>query len=108
MLHGAPLHGWIGRFFHSEHMTFALWDIASDAAELHEHAHVQEEVGNVIDGEVVLMVDGEERKLKPGMAAVVPPNVSHSAKPVGACRVRVTDYPVRHDLPGIPEAQSVE
>lgn len=101
MLHGAPLHGWSGRFFHSEHMTFAHWDIAVDAAELPEHDHVQEEVWNVIDGEIILIVDGRARRLGRGMAAVVPPNVRHSAKPVGACRVLVTDYPVRQQLPGV-------
>ena len=36
MLHGAPLPGWSGRFFHSEHMTFAHWDVAVDAVDLHE------------------------------------------------------------------------
>jgi hypothetical protein len=27
-LSGEPLPGWSGRFFHAEHMTFALYDIA--------------------------------------------------------------------------------
>jgi mannose-6-phosphate isomerase-like protein (cupin superfamily) len=101
MLHGAPLPGWSGRFFHSENMTFAHWDIAADAADLHEHDHAQEEVWNVVEGEVVLVVDGQERRLGPGTAAVVPPNTRHSVKAVGACRVIVTDYPVRHQLPGV-------
>ena len=100
MLHGAPLHGWSGRFFHSENMTFALWDIAADAAALHEHDHTQEEVWNVIEGELTLVVGDEERRLGPGSAAVVPPNTPHSAVAVGACRVIVTDYPVRDQLPG--------
>jgi mannose-6-phosphate isomerase-like protein (cupin superfamily) len=100
MLHGAPLHGWSGRFFHSANMTFALWDVAADAAALHEHDHAQEEVWNVIEGEVTLVVGGQERRLGPGSAAVVPPNTPHSAIAVGACRVIVTDYPVRDQLPG--------
>jgi len=101
MLHGAPLPGWSGRFFHSENMTFAHWDIAADAVDLHEHDHLQEEVWNVVEGEVVLVVDGQERRLGPGTAAVVPPNTPHAVKAVGACRVIVTDYPVRHQLPGV-------
>jgi mannose-6-phosphate isomerase-like protein (cupin superfamily) len=101
MLSGAPLPGWSGRFFHSENMTFAHWDIAADAADLHEHHHVQEEVWNVVEGEVVLVVDGEERRLVQGAAAVVPPNTPHKVKVVGACRVVIADYPVRDQLPGV-------
>lgn len=101
MVHGAPLPGWSGRFFHSENMTFALWDIAADAVDLHEHQHLQEEVWNVVVGEVVLTIEGAERMLRPGSAAVVPPNAPHSARAVGPCRVIVTDYPLRPDLPGV-------
>jgi hypothetical protein len=32
MMNGSPLTGWTGRFFHSENMTFAHWEIAPDAA----------------------------------------------------------------------------
>ena len=52
----------------------------------------------------VLVVDGRERSLGPGTAAVVPPNMRHAVRTVGACRVIVTDYPVRHQLPGVRDA----
>ena len=84
-------------------MTFAHWEIAADALDLHEHSHIQEEVWNVVEGEVVLVVDGVERMLGPGSAAVVPPNAPHSARAVGASRVVVTDHPVRQQLPGAPD-----
>jgi mannose-6-phosphate isomerase-like protein (cupin superfamily) len=58
-------------------------------------------VWNVVEGEVVLVVDGQERRLGPGMAAVVPPNTPHSVKAAGTCRAIVTDYPIRHQLPGV-------
>ena len=45
MLSGAPLPGWRGRFFHSEHMTFALWTIDEGAADLHEHHHDRKRCG---------------------------------------------------------------
>jgi mannose-6-phosphate isomerase-like protein (cupin superfamily) len=102
MIRGAPLHGWSGRFFHSTNMTFALWDIAADAIDLHEHVHPQEEVWNVVEGEVLLVIDGHARALGSGHAAVVPPNVRHSATVSGSCRVIVTDYPRRDELPGVP------
>lgn len=101
MLHGAPLPGWSGRFFHSEHMTFAQWDISDGAADLHEHDHVQEEVWNIVEGEIVLVVGDAERRLGPGMAAIVPPHTRHAAKVVGRCRAIIADYPVRADLPSV-------
>jgi mannose-6-phosphate isomerase-like protein (cupin superfamily) len=104
MIVGSPLPGWAGRFFHSEHMTFAHWDIAAGAPDLHEHSHPHEEVWNIVAGEVVLVIGGQARTLGAGAAAVVPPNVPHSATVTGACRVIVTDFPVRRSLPGVPAA----
>lgn len=101
MLSSSPLPGWSGRFFHSQCMTFGYWDVAAGAADLHEHEHPQEEVWNVVDGEILLVVDGHERRLGPGDAAVVSPGTRHSAKPVGPCRAIVVDYPVRRELPGL-------
>jgi len=82
-------------------MTFARRTIAGDAVDLHEHHHPNEEVWNVVGGEVVLVVDGEERLLRSGSAAVVPPDVRHSVTVVGPAEVVVTDHPRRSDLPGV-------
>jgi mannose-6-phosphate isomerase-like protein (cupin superfamily) len=101
MLQGSPLPGWEGRFFHSANMTFAHWDIADGAADLHEHHHEQEEVWNVVAGEIVLAVDGVEHTLRDGDAVVVPSDTPHAARPRGAARVIVADYPLRPNLPGI-------
>jgi unsaturated pyranuronate lyase len=100
MQSGSPLRGWTGRFFHSQNMTFGYWEVAVGAADLHEHEHPQEEVWNVVDGEIVLVIDGCERRIGSGGAAVVPPHTRHAAKPIGACRAIVVDHPVRLDLPG--------
>ena len=101
MIHGSPLAGWEGRFFHSENMTFAHWDIAADAADLHEHHHVQEEVWLVVEGEVALIIDGVEHLVGAGGAAVIPPDTPHAVRVTGASRVVVADYPLRMQLPGV-------
>ena len=116
MLHATPLPGWHGRFFHSDTMTFSHYDIAADAAPLHEHHHPQEEVWHVVDGEVLLTIDGVEQAVHAGGVAVVPPDTPHSVRirrrvpcdrrrPSGA--VRVAGWPAgAHVLTGAPCASS--
>ena len=106
MLKGSPLAGWSGRFFHSEHMTFARWTIEADAADLHEHQHPYEEVWNIVGGQVTLVVDGVSELLATGSAAVVPPNTLHSVRVSGPAEVVVTDFPLRHDLPGVTRSET--
>jgi mannose-6-phosphate isomerase-like protein (cupin superfamily) len=101
MLSGAPLSGWDGRFFHSENMTFAQRTIAADAVPLHQRHHPQEEVWNVVEGEIVISINGDERVLGSGDVAVIPPDTPHSARAKTASRALVTDFPVRRDLPGV-------
>jgi mannose-6-phosphate isomerase-like protein (cupin superfamily) len=95
-----PLPGWSGRAFHAASMTFVEWDLAEGAAPLHAHHHEQEEVWHVLDGEIALTIQGVEHRVRKGMAAVIPPNVLHSARPTGPCRALVCDHPRRESLPG--------
>jgi mannose-6-phosphate isomerase-like protein (cupin superfamily) len=104
MLSGTPLPGWSGRFLHSANMTFAHYDIAADAAPLHEHQHEQEEVWHIVDGQVALTIAGEERVLTAGCIAVVPPDTPHSVRPMAAARAIIADYPLRPNLPGLQRA----
>ena len=103
MIHGEPLPGWHARWFHSANMTFSHYDIAAGAPPLHEHRHVQEEVWNVVDGEVTITIAGVEHTVGPGGVAVVPPDTPHSARAVTACRVVIADYPLRLQLPGMAD-----
>jgi mannose-6-phosphate isomerase-like protein (cupin superfamily) len=103
MLRGSPLRGWSGRFFHAANMTFAHWDIADGASDLHEHRHPQEEVWNIVEGEVMLTIGAERRRLGPGAVGIVPANAPHSAQPVGSCRAIIVDYPRRTSLPGVSD-----
>jgi quercetin dioxygenase-like cupin family protein len=59
------LPGWHGRYFHSANMTFAHYDFKRGAF-IHEHFHPQEEVYEVIEGELEL--------------TIVPSNAPHSVK----------------------------
>jgi len=91
------LPGWRGRYFHSANMTFAHYDFARGSS-VHDHHHPQEEVYNVIEGELELTIDGVAQIVKPGVVAIVPGGVRHSVKALTDGRAIIVDHPVRHDF----------
>jgi mannose-6-phosphate isomerase-like protein (cupin superfamily) len=95
-----PRPGFRGRFFHSEHMTFAYYDL-EQGAWVHPHHHDNEEVWHIVEGEVEMTVGGERRLVRGGEAAVVPAGVEHSTSAIQRCRVIVVDFPVRTEVAGI-------
>jgi len=88
------LPGWRGRYFHSANMTFAHYEFDKGAA-IHEHFHPEEEVYEVIDGELEITIDGVAQIARPGLVAVVPSNVRHSVKALTDGRMIVVDHPRR-------------
>jgi quercetin dioxygenase-like cupin family protein len=91
------LPGWYGRYFHSQSMTFAHYDFLRGAS-IHEHFHPQEEVYEVIEGELEMTIGGTTQIVRPGLAAIVPCNALHSVKALTDGRAIIVDYPIR-DLP---------
>jgi quercetin dioxygenase-like cupin family protein len=95
-----PLPGWRGRFFHSEQMTFAYYDVAAGAS-IHPHEHANEEVWHVLDGEVEVTIAGATTVAKTGCVALVPPNTVHAVRILSAARVIVVDQPRRAAVGGV-------
>ena len=95
-----PKPGWHGRFFHSEHMTFAYYEIDAGAA-LHEHSHPNEEVWNIIEGEADLTLGGETRCVRAGSAVVITAGTKHLVAVKKGCRAIVVDYRVLHEVAGV-------
>ncbi len=91
------LPGWFGRYFHSQNMTFAHYDFKCGAS-IHEHSHEQEEVYEVIEGELELTIDGAAQIARPGVVAIVPSNVRHSVKALSDGKAIIVDYPVRREI----------
>lgn len=91
------LPGWHGRYFQSPSMTFAHYDFARGSS-IHEHFHTQEEVYEVIEGELELTIDGVTEVVRPGLVGIVPSNVPHSVKALTDGRAIIVDYPVRPDF----------
>ena len=88
------LPGWHGRYFHSANMTFAHYEFKRGSS-IHEHFHPQEEVYEVIEGELEVTIDGVAEILRPGLVAIVPAGVRHSVKALTDGRAIIVDHPVR-------------
>jgi quercetin dioxygenase-like cupin family protein len=78
-------------------MTFAHYDFTRGAA-IHEHFHEQEEVYEVIEGELELVVDGVAQIARPGVVAIVPSGIRHSIKALTDGRAIIVDYPRRREF----------
>jgi len=91
------LPGWHGRYFHSASMTFAHYDFVRGST-IHEHAHPQEEVYEVIEGDLELTIDGETQIARAGTVGIVPSNVRHSVKALSDGRAIIVDYPRRREF----------
>lgn len=95
-----PVRGWKGRAQHGQRMTLTSYEITAGAPDVHEHQHPQEEAWIVIEGQLALWVDGEERLLGPGDSAIVGAGVRHWVRALQPSRALVVDSPARRRLPG--------
>ncbi|HEX3748317.1 MAG TPA: cupin domain-containing protein [Bryobacteraceae bacterium] len=91
------LPGWHGRYFHSDTMTFAHYDFIRGAS-IHEHFHPEEEVYEVIQGELEVTIEGAAQIASPGVVAIVPANARHSVKALTDGKVIIVDHPARRDF----------
>ena|SRR5215475_17637 len=91
------LPGWQGRYFHSENMTFAHYDFVKGAS-IHEHFHPEEEVYEVIEGELEITIEGVAQVANSGLVAIVPANARHSIKALTDGKAIIVDYPARRNF----------
>lgn len=89
--------GIFARVVTADSMTVAHVRLDAGAI-LPEHAHVNEQVVNVIAGHLELTVAGQRYDLVPGTAMVLPSNIPHSGRAVTDCRVIDVFHPVREDF----------
>lgn len=89
--------GYSGRFIHTNGMTLAYFDIKAGSASP-EHAHIHEQVSQVLEGKFQLTVAGEPIVLEPGAVIVIPSNTRHSGLALTDCRLLDIFNPVREDF----------
>jgi len=68
-----------------------------------QHAHHQEQILNVVDGELELTVDGKTLVLSRGKVAILPPMVPHSVKAISQVYVIDVFHPAREDFKAMAE-----
>jgi quercetin dioxygenase-like cupin family protein len=78
-------------------MTFAHYDFVRGSS-IHEHFHSQEEVYEVIEGELEVTIDGVVQIARAGTVAIVPAGGRHSIKALSDGHVIVVDYPLRPEF----------
>jgi quercetin dioxygenase-like cupin family protein len=88
--------GHYARFIHTEHLTFAYWEIKAGSS-VPSHSHPHEQVVNMIEGKYQLTVDGVSATMVSGDVAIVPPNAAHTGTAITDCHVIDVFYPIRED-----------
>jgi len=69
-----------------------------DGALVEAHSHSHEQLGLMLEGELVLTIDGVEHHLRRGDAYQIPGGLVHGARAVGGpCRVLDVFQPIRED-----------
>ena len=84
--------GWRDRLISREDSEVAAWAHAVDIDGAHEHYHKRStELYYVLDGDGVVLLDGDEHPVRKGSLVHIPPGVVHGAK--GRMRVLVVGIP---------------
>jgi quercetin dioxygenase-like cupin family protein len=89
--------GWHGRYFNSSSMTFGHYVFDAGAA-IPIHDHPQEEVWNILEGEVEITIGHVTRVVGSGFVGIVPSGTPHAVKAITRGRAIVVDHPMREGL----------
>jgi quercetin dioxygenase-like cupin family protein len=75
-------------------MTFGHY-LFDAGATIHRHEHPQEEVWQIIEGEVEMTVGEVTRAVGPGWVGIVPPGTPHALRALTSGKAIVVDHPLR-------------
>jgi quercetin dioxygenase-like cupin family protein len=88
--------GYSAKFVHTLYMTLSFVEVKAGSI-LPAHAHMQEQISQLVSGSFELTVDGEPILLEKDQVVVIPPNVVHSGKALTDCTLFDIFSPVRKD-----------
>lgn len=79
-------------FVHTDRVTLAFW-LVEEGTPVPPHSHENEQIVNVLEGELEFTIDGVTEVLGPGCVAVVPSGAEHSGRALSDCRIIDTFQP---------------
>ena len=82
--------GWRGRYFDSPSMTFAHYEFDAGSS-IHEHFHPEEEVWQIVEGELEITIDGVTKRVVPGFVGIVPSNTRYAVKAISSGKAIIVD-----------------
>lgn len=88
--------GYHGRLIHSKNISIAFWEVDA-GAEVPEHAHTNEQIMQVQEGQFQFTVGGKTRIYGPGELVVIPSEIPHSGKAITPCKLMDVFSPVREE-----------
>jgi quercetin dioxygenase-like cupin family protein len=88
--------GYKARFIHSARITVAFWEVQAGAV-MPDHAHMHEQITQILEGKFELTVDGTPKIYEPGMVGFIPPHAIHRGRALTDCKILDIFSPVRED-----------
>lgn len=88
--------GYHGKLVHAENLSIAFWEV-EEGAKVPEHAHMNEQVMHVIEGEFEFTLEGDTKMYRPGDLVIIAPHKKHSGKALTPCKLMDVFSPVREE-----------
>ena len=88
--------GYHGKLIHTQNMSFAFWEVEA-GAKVPEHAHMNEQVMQVLEGKFEFTLDGITKTYEPGDLVIIPPHVPHSGLALTPCKLMDVFSPTREE-----------
>lgn len=77
-------------------MSLAFWEVEA-GAKVPEHAHINEQVMQVLEGNFEFTLDGITKTYEPGDLVIIPPQVLHSGLALTPCKLLDVFSPRREE-----------
>ncbi len=88
--------GYHGKLIHAQNLSLAFWEVEA-GAEVPMHAHINEQVMQVLEGQFQFTVGDVDRVYGPGELVVIPPDTAHGGKALTPCKLMDVFSPVREE-----------